>query len=191
MFINPLKVHTKMANALEVDPNELIERAAKQLEEQKLVQPPEWSAYVKTGMHADRPPANKNWWYMRSAAILRSIYKLGLVGTSKLRTKYGGRKNRGYRPERFYRGGGSIIRKAMQQLEKSGLLIKVEKGQDRGRKLTGKGKSFLDKIAAQMLKEGIKERKRKVKLVDVKFEAAPAGGEAKPAEGGRQKKNKK
>ena len=180
-----------MASALEVNPNELIERAAKLLQEQKLVQPPEWAAYVKTGMHASRPPANEDWWYMRSAAILRSVYKLGTVGTSKLRTKYGGRKNRGYKPEKFFRGGGSIIRKVLQQLEKSGLVMQAQKTQDKGRKLTGKGKSFLDKIAAQMLKEGVKERKKKIKLVDVKFDTVPVGEETKAAEGGRQKKNKK
>jgi small subunit ribosomal protein S19e len=145
-----------MVNALEVDPNELIERAAKLLEEGKLVEPPEWSGYVKTGMHKERPPVNRNWWYVRAAAVLRSTYKLGPIGTSKLRTKYGGRKNRGVKPEHHYRGSGAVIRKALQQLEKSGLVVNQEKGVHKGRNISNKGKSMLDKIAAQMIKENSK-----------------------------------
>ncbi|MBI4153310.1 30S ribosomal protein S19e [Candidatus Woesearchaeota archaeon] len=145
-----------MASALEVNPNELIERAAAMLKEQKLVTPPAWSGYVRTGRHTERPPVEKDWYYMRSAAVLRSVYKLGTVGTSKLRTKYGGKKNRGYKPERFYKGSGAIIRNSLQQLEKVGFLAKSEKGPHKGRKITPKGTSFLDKIASQMLKEGAK-----------------------------------
>ncbi len=162
-----------MTTALEVDPNELVERAAKQLQEKNLVQPPKWASYVKTGMHVERPPVRTDWWYVRAAAVLRSIYKLAPIGTNKLRTKYGGRKNRGYRPEHFYRGGGSIIRKILQQLEKAGFLEQVQKGAHKGRKLTNQGKSFLDKIAAQIAKEPVKERKKKLKTFEVKIEAAP------------------
>jgi small subunit ribosomal protein S19e len=142
-----------MANALEVNPNELIDRAAAQLQEQKLTTPPAWAGFVKTGTHADRQPIRKDWWYARSAAVLRSVYKLGTVGTSKLRTKYGGRKNRGNRPEHFYKGSGAVIRNTLQQLEKAGLLKQAEKGTRRGRTMTPKGKSFLDKIASQILKD--------------------------------------
>ena len=158
-----------MVGALEVNTNDLIERASKQLAEQKLVQPPKWALYVKTGMHKERPPLMDGWWYARSAAVLRSVYKLGPIGTSKLRTKYGGRKNRGHKPEHHYRGSGAIIRKILQQLETAGLLKNVEKGVHKGRAVTPKGRSFLDKIAIQMLKEAPKEVKKEAKLV----EAAP------------------
>lgn len=181
-----------MTDALEVDPQELIERAAKQLAEQKLVQKPVWASYAKTGHFSNRPPVSQEWWYMRAAAVLRSVYKLGPVGTSKLRTKYGGRKNRGYKPEHFYRGGGSIIRKILQQLENSGLLSQVEKGTHKGRKVTKKGKVFLEKIAVQVAKEGPKERKKQTRLVDVKIEdiaAAPIEKEGS-SEGERAKKKK-
>jgi len=145
-----------MASALEVDPNMLIERVAVMLKEQKLVTPPAWSGFVKTGRHVERPPVERDWYYMRSAAVLRSVYKLGPIGTSKLRTKYGGKKNRGYKPERFYKGSGAIIRNTLQQLEKIGFLAKADKGPHKGRKITPKGMSFLDKVASQMLKERVK-----------------------------------
>ena len=164
---------TKMVSALAVNTNDLIERASKQLAEQKLVQPPQWALYVKTGRHKERPPLTDDWWYVRSAAVLRSIYKLGPIGTSKLRTKYGGRKNRGYKPEHHYKGSGAIIRKILQQLETAEFLKQAEKGVHKGRVITPKGKSFLDKIAVQMIKEVPKEVKKEVKVVKAEVEVAP------------------
>jgi small subunit ribosomal protein S19e len=157
-----------MVNALEVNPNELVKRAAQQLAEQKLITPPEWAAYVKTGRHKERPPVEKDWFYNRAAAVLRSVYKLGPVGTQKLRTKYGGRKNRGVQPEKTFKGSGAVLRNALQQLEKAGLLLKEEKSVHKGRKISSKGKSFLDKIAAQVLKDGPVQRNRTVKTFAAK-----------------------
>lgn len=180
-----------MANALEVDPQELLDRVAKEFKDKKTVNPPAWATFVKTGRHVERPPVNDDWWYMRAAAVLRSIYKLGPVGTSKLRTKYGGRKNRGYKPEHTYKGSGSIIRKIMQQLEKAGYIAQVQKGLAKGRKVTKQGRSFLDKIASQIAKEGPKERKKQVKLVDVKVEAAPIHEETVVGPEGEKARKKK
>ena len=181
-----------MANSLEVDPQELIERVAKKLNENKVVTPPTWEGIVKTGRHTERPPTRKDWWYVRSAAVLRSVYKLGPVGTNKLRTKYGGRKNRGYKPEHFYKGSGSIVRKILQQLEKAGYIAQVQKGLAKGRKVTKQGKSFLDKIAQEMIREGPKQHQKSIKIVDVKVEAAPIVEEpAASPDGEIKKKGKK
>jgi small subunit ribosomal protein S19e len=65
------------------------------------------------------------------------------VGISRLRTYYGGKKRRGYKPAHFRRASGNILRKILQQLEKSGLVEKAK----RGRKITSKGQKFLDKVA--------------------------------------------
>ena len=90
-----------------VYPNDLIDQVAENLKDVEAVSAPAWAAFVKTGMHKERIPADKDWWYKRAAAILRTVYKLGPIGTQKLRTKYGGRKNRGHKPpeysfEQFY-----------------------------------------------------------------------------------------
>ncbi|MFW9935841.1 MAG: 40S ribosomal protein S19, partial [Candidatus Thorarchaeota archaeon] len=53
----------------------------------------------------------------------------------------------GSRPNQFSRGSGSIIRTALQQLEKAGL---VEHDKSSGRMLSNKGRSFLDKLAHMM-----------------------------------------
>ena len=147
-----------MTHILLVDPANLITKTADELKKQKLVQPTEWANFVKTGHFKERLPENEDWWYIRSAAILRAVAKLGPIGTQHLRTKFGGRKNRGHKPERFYKASGSNIRTILQQLEKAGLLIQAQKGVDKGRVLTPKGTSFLDKIAVQIAKQEHKEQ---------------------------------
>ena len=142
-----------MTHILQVQPGELITRASKELKKEGLVNPPTWSKLIKTGHHRERMPNDPDWWFVRSAAVLRSVAKLGPVGTEKLRTKYGGSKNRGHKPEHFYKSSGSVIRKVLQQLEASGLIKQTQKGVHKGRVLTPKGVSFLDKIAVQIAKE--------------------------------------
>lgn len=131
-----------MATIYDADPGVLIGKAAGELK--KSLKAPDWSKYVKTGAHKERPPEDRDWWYQRAAAILRSVYILGPVGTSKLRTKYGGKKNRGFKPEKFYRGSGKIIRMILQQLEQEQLIVQQQKGVHKGRVITPKGKKFLD-----------------------------------------------
>ena len=146
-----------MTHILTVNPGTLNKQVAEELKKQKLVEPLEWSKFVKTGRSKERLPDSQNWWYDRSAALLRSVAKLGPVGTEKLRTKYGGKKNRGHKPEKFFKASGSIIRKILQQLEKSELIKQAEKGVHKGRVLTPKGESFLDKMAVQIAKQERKD----------------------------------
>ncbi len=138
-----------MVNVFDVSAGELIEQASKELKNNELVVAPEWTKYVKTGSHKERPPAQEDWYYIRCAAILRKLYKKGPLGVSRLRVLYGGKKNRGHKTEHFRKAGGKIIRNALQQLENSGL---VEKANKKGRKLTSKGVSFLDNIAFKIKK---------------------------------------
>lgn len=142
-----------MTHILSVNQNDLVNQTAEELKKQKLVQPVDWSKFVKTGHHKHRLPDSQDWWYSRSAAILRSIAKLGPIGTEKLRTKYGGKKDRGHKPEKFYKASGSIIRKILQQLETAELIKQTQKGVHKGRILTPKGMSFLDKLAVQIAKK--------------------------------------
>lgn len=140
-----------MATVNDVAANELIKRAAKELENTGL-KAPEWAKFVKTGTSKQRPPVNSNWWFTRTASVLRTVYTKGPIGTNTLRIKYGGIKNMGYRPPRFKKGSGSIARKSLQQLEKAGLIKQVQKGVHKGRAITPAGKKFLDKIATEMKK---------------------------------------
>lgn len=127
----------------DVPASKLIRQLKDELKSYKELQPPEWTHFVKTGAHKERPPEQQDWWYIRAASILRKTYVNGPVGVSRLRTHYGGRQNRGQPPEHFRKGSGKIVRTILQQLEKAGLIKTVEK---RGRKPTEKGIKLMEQI---------------------------------------------
>ena len=103
---------------------------------------------LKTSVARERPPAERDFWYKRAASILRQIYIHNIVGVNRLRTRYGGRKNRGMKPEEFRKGSGKMIRTILQQAEKAGFVEKI-KGKKSGRKLTEKGREFLESIGGK------------------------------------------
>ena len=141
-----------MTTMYDVDSQDLILKAAEELKKIPEIKPPSWSAFVKTGAHKERPPASADWWYIRTASVLRAVYRLGPVGVQKLRDKYGGKMNRGVKKSHFFKGSGNILRKSLQQLEKAGFVKFAEKGVHKGRAITPKGRSFLDKIANNLKK---------------------------------------
>ena len=104
---------------------------------------PTWAEFVKTGNHKQRQPESKDWWYERAASILQKVKDKGPVGTNKLRTAYGGKKNRGVKPEKFKVAGGNHIRKILQQLESAGFLKQKEVDGHKGRVITKQGLEVL------------------------------------------------
>ncbi len=140
-----------MTTVYDVPADLLINRVAEKLK--GMIKPPEWAKYVKTGVHKQRAPEQEDWWYIRLASILRRVYIDGPVGIERLRTYYGGRKRRGVKPPKFRKGSGAIIRNALHQLEKLGFVKKTKEG----RVITPAGRSFLDKTAAEIKKEIVKE----------------------------------
>jgi small subunit ribosomal protein S19e len=134
----------------------LIEKLAKYLKDNvDEIKPPAWSFAVKTGTHAENPPQDPDWWFIRSASLLRKIYMKEPIGIMHLRPEYGGRKRFGVKPQHARLGGGSNIRKILQQLESAGLVTTIK---GRGRKLTSEGRKLLDRIATEILKEKEKEK---------------------------------
>ncbi len=138
-----------MTTPFDVDANLLIERLAEKLRSDgnENIKPPEWAGYVKTGAQKEKLPVQKDWWYIRSAAVLRKLYVKGPLGVERLRAEYGGAKRRGCRPQKATKGSGAIIREILQQLESAGLVSKIEK---EGRALTPKGKALLDSVAYEL-----------------------------------------
>ncbi len=140
-----------MKTVYDVEPQRLIEATAEALEEDyEAVEMPDWAEYVKTGVHKERPPRQDNWWYLRSAAILRKIYKEGPLGTERLRTMYGGKHRRGHQTEHFAKASGKVVRSMLQQLEDAGL---VEDTDGNGRRITPDGQSFLDGLSHHVAEE--------------------------------------
>ncbi|HXZ91096.1 MAG TPA: 30S ribosomal protein S19e [Candidatus Dormibacteraeota bacterium] len=139
-----------MPTPLDVPSDALIDRLSKFLKENVgEVAPPAWALNAKTGSHRERPPANPDWWYTRSASLLRKLYIHGPIGIARLRVEYGGRLRKGTHIEHSRIAGGSAIREPLQQLQKAGLISTEAK---QGRKLTTEGMSLLNRMAAEILK---------------------------------------
>jgi small subunit ribosomal protein S19e len=136
-----------MANVFQVDSGKLISTAAQKLKEKGIAKP-KYVEYVKTGPSRERIPDQKDFWFVRCSSILRQVYINGPLGVSSLRTRYGSRKEHVVTRHHHYRAGGSMITDALNALEKAGY---VKKGK-RGREITPSGKSFLDKIANDMVR---------------------------------------
>src|SRR3989344_78734 len=98
-----------MGKIYDISAQDLIKKLSNELKKSKEVKMPSWAMFVKTGVHKERPPLQIDWWYMRAASVLRRVYMLGPVGVSKLRRKYGGKQNRGHKPEHVYKASGKVL----------------------------------------------------------------------------------
>ncbi|MBS3051072.1 MAG: 30S ribosomal protein S19e [Candidatus Aenigmarchaeota archaeon] len=130
-----------MVSARDADQGKLVTKMSVQLKEH--VEMPEWAKFIKTGVSRERQPEQPDWYYLRSASVLRKIYNDGPVGVEKLRSYYGGLHRRGHKPAHFAKGGGKILRTILQQLESAGYVRKEKKG----RFITAQGQKFVDNAA--------------------------------------------
>lgn len=133
VFDDPIKYNLKLAEALKKIPE---------------FKSPEFVNYVKSSPSKERPIEDDDFWYKRTASVLRQIYKKKIVGVNRLRTKYGSKKDRGMKPEKFMKAGGKIIRTILQQSDKAGFteIVKDPRTKKCGRQLTKKGKEFLEEV---------------------------------------------
>src|SRR5690242_17356553 len=121
-----------MTHPVSVPPAALLPRLAAELKTRGAVQPPAWASLVKTGVHKQQAPTQNEWWYLRSASVLRKLYARGPTGIQRLASEYGGKRDRGSAPYHARTGSRSILREVVQQLEKAGLVEPVKK---RGRRV--------------------------------------------------------
>jgi len=135
-----------MVSAHDVPSNRLITALAVQMKEVPGVERPDWSRFVKTGSHAERPPADAEWWYTRAASLMRKLYLHGPVGLGDLERAYGGSKALKYYPKHHRDAGGSSIRKILKQLEQAELVTKTPKG----RVLSSKGRGMIDRVSKEV-----------------------------------------
>jgi len=174
-----------MVTVYDVSPQPLLERVAEKL--RKEVKVPEFLYYVKTGAHRERPPDDpERFWYLRLASILRRAYVDGVVGVNKLARHYGGRKNRGVKPEHFHPAGRKIIRVALQELEKVGYLQKGQNG--KGRVLTPKGQSLIDNAAYEVWQSLTSPKAAEKPKPEKESKAAKAKPKAKAKKEAKEKK---
>jgi len=138
-----------LPTVFEAPSQRLVEELALKLEQDvPEISPPTWSQFVKTASFKQRPPSDPKWWYRRTASMLRVIYVKGPIGISRLRSRYGGRKDQPMRKAHHWKSGSSIIRVILRQLAAAGLVSST----NRGRSITPKGRSMLDSLSKQLLK---------------------------------------
>ena len=140
-----------MTSVYEINAQEYNLKLAEALKAVPEFKAPDWVFLVKSSSSKERPIDDPDFWYKRAASVLRQVYKKKIVGVNRLRTKYGSKKNRGFKPEEFKKAGGKIIRTILQQSDKAGFTevakdIKDVRSKKPGRQLTKKGKDFLEAI---------------------------------------------
>ena len=139
-----------MVTVYDVPAEKLILKVAEKLKGCDAIEAPAWAEFVKTGRHTEKAPAQDDWWYTRSAAILRKLYVKGPMGSSKLAAEYGGYADKGSMPNRAIKGSRNIARKCMMQLEAAGYLVSKDK---QGRAISPAGQSLLDNTAKEVYDE--------------------------------------
>ena len=143
-----------MITPYDVPITKFIDKLAKYLKENvEEIQPPSWAIFAKTGMHVEKQPQDPDWWYTRSASMLRKVYVHGPIGLEHLRAQYGGRKDNGVKPEHAVKASGNIIRKVLQQLESAGLVQIIA---SKGRSMSPKGRKLVKEVAEDLYKDLVK-----------------------------------
>ncbi len=137
-----------MVSVKEVPSQQFVEKLKEELKKVEQLKPPKYVSYAKTGPHRERPPQQKDFWYIRAASLMRRLAIEGNVGIARLRTYYGGKKRRGHKPAISKRAAGGNLRRILQQLELAGLVAKDRKG----RKLSPQGQKLLSSVEKAMEK---------------------------------------
>ena len=136
-----------MSSVYEIPADEYNKKLSEVLRNMPEFERPEWTFFVKTGVSKKRMPEEDDFWFKRIASILRQIYIHKVVGVGRLRTRYGSKKNRGMKPEKFMKASGKMIRIILQKAEQAGLIEKYNiSGKRAGRKLTQTGTELLEGI---------------------------------------------
>jgi len=141
-----------MPSVYDVPATELIKCIAEKLKKEfREIQPPAQSIFWKTSCAKEIAPIDhENFWYIRCASLLRKLYIRKNIGVHRLKRLYGARDKNHMHKKHKRAGSGAIIRRCLQQLEKVDLVKTIE---GKGRILTPKGYSLLDKTALEIYKK--------------------------------------
>ena len=138
-----------MTTVYDVPPDRLIEKLADRIKSEFKLTPPEWIENARTGTQTEVEPAQEDWWYVRTASLLRKIYINGPIGSDRLAEFYGGSKNRGAKPNKAVSSSRAIIRHILQEFDKAGLTTKLP---GKGRQISPIGVSVCNASAHEVMK---------------------------------------
>ena len=84
-----------MTTHYDVPGEHLVGALANALKSVDAVSPPDWASFAKTAVHKEKSPSQPDWWYFRTASVLRKIGVNGPIGTERLARHYSGARDRG------------------------------------------------------------------------------------------------
>lgn len=114
--------------------------------------PPSWAKFVKTCPARLGPPTDPDWWYTRSASIMRKLALKGSMGLRDFEVNYGGKASTGRKPEKFVPAAGGHVRRILKSLELAGL---VERDAKKMRVLSMQGYVLTRKVADELLSSAV------------------------------------
>ncbi|KAF7682919.1 40S ribosomal protein S19 [Astathelohania contejeani] len=138
---------------LDVAPAIFISNVSEHLKSNDKVELPIDHDIIKTGSGREMPPMNKDWYYIRSASIVRLLCRDSLKPSSTGLTvkffakRYGNIKNRGVRPNKHVPADAKIITKILNDLKKSNWVVE----EDGKYKLSSLGIEELHQIIEKMI----------------------------------------
>ena len=119
--------------------------------------------FIKTSHASHNSPYSEDWFFVRAAALARKLYIRPELGVETLKHLFGRRKNNGNAPYTHAVASGKVIRFALQQLEKSNIVMRLNDKRNKGLKaipaieskklprvLTPEGQKELNEIAKQV-----------------------------------------
>ncbi|GAB3705415.1 30S ribosomal protein S19e [Halorubrum pallidum] len=153
MGLNDVRLNlTSMVTIYDVPADALIEAVAARLEDR--IEEPEWVEFAKSGAGKELPPEQEDFWYVRSASLLRKVAQNEPIGIERLATEYGSKKRGSnryvVRPGEHEGGSRKLIRASLQALEDEGL---VTTAAGEGRRLSDDGEAFLTEVATEVFEE--------------------------------------
>lgn len=153
MGLNDLGLNSPlMVTIYDVPADALIEAVAARLEER--IDEPDWVEFTKTGAGRELPPEQDDFWYVRSASLLRKVAQNEPIGIERLATEYGSKKRGSnryiVRPGEHESGSRKLIRTSLQALEEEGL---VTTAAGEGRRLSDEGEAFLSEVASEVFED--------------------------------------
>ncbi len=140
-----------MVNVKEVPADLLIEKMTEDFSKDGNIKVPEWTEFLKSGVHREKGWAQEDWYYRRLASTLRKVYMRGNIGIQRLSEEYGGRKDNGSKPYHPASASRSIVRHILNELQSLGLVVKNETG----RSVSPKGEAMLQKASRSVMEKMI------------------------------------
>lgn len=149
-----LQTPSRVHSVQDVPAQDFVTAYAAHLKKQGKFQMPEWHDVVKTGKHKEQAPVNPDWVYVRAAGLLRRLCVRPGKGVLYFRHIYGGKINRGNKPEHHTLASGKVIRYVLQELERIGFVAITANG---GRALTPLGQKSITEVAKTLARVQVEE----------------------------------